>query len=140
MDGTIPRGQVSHVLEEISRMAAGYGLQVANVFHAGDGNLHPLILFDASDADEIRRAEQLGADILALSVAVGGAITGEHGVGIEKLGQMRSQFSEQELLQFEELKAAFDPLLILNPGKGIPILRRCQEYRALPARRAAAHD
>ena len=134
MDGTIPRGQVSHVLEEISRLASAYGLQVANVFHAGDGNLHPLILFDASDTDEIRRAEQLGADILQLSVAVGGAITGEHGVGIEKLKQMQVQFSEPELLQFEELKAAFDPLMILNPGKGIPILRRCQEYRALPAR------
>jgi glycolate oxidase len=134
MDGTIPRGQVSRVLNEISRMSQEYGLQVANVFHAGDGNLHPLILFDASDPAEVERAEAFGAAILELSVAVGGCITGEHGVGLEKLRQMPSQFSRQELLQLEEIKHAFDPQLTLNPGKGIPILKRCQEYRALPPR------
>lgn len=134
MDGTIPRGQVSFVLAEIARMASEAQLQVANVFHAGDGNLHPLILFDASNTDEVRRAEALGARILELSVEVGGCITGEHGVGLEKLQQMPQQFTEEELLTFEDIKAAFDPGLTLNPGKGIPILKRCQEYRALPAR------
>jgi glycolate oxidase len=132
MDGTIPRSRIADVLEEIARLADEYRLRVANVFHAGDGNLHPLILFDSADPDEVRRAEDLGAAILELSVAVGGCITGEHGVGLEKLRQMPAQFSESELMQFEELKAAFDENLLLNPGKGIPILRRCQEYRALP--------
>jgi glycolate oxidase len=131
MDGTIPRHQVSRVLVEISRMSSEYGLAVANVFHAGDGNLHPLILFDASDPEQIRRAEEFGARILELSVEVGGCITGEHGVGVEKLRQMPSQFSREELLQLEEIKYAFDPTMRLNPGKGIPILKRCQEYRAL---------
>jgi len=134
MDGTIPRGQVSRVLGEISRLSGEYGLAVANVFHAGDGNLHPLILYDASDPDQVRKAEAFGARILELSVAVGGCITGEHGVGLEKLQQMPSQFTETELLQLEEIKHAFDPHLTLNPGKGVPILRRCQEYRALPGR------
>lgn len=131
MDGSIPRGRIAEVLEEISRLARQFRLRVANVFHAGDGNLHPLILFDAADPDEWQRAEALGAAILELSVAVGGAITGEHGVGLEKLRQMPAQFSREELLQLEEIKAAFDPDLRLNPGKGIPILKRCQEYRAL---------
>jgi glycolate oxidase len=134
MDGTIPRGEVSRVLGEISRLSGEYGLAVANVFHAGDGNLHPLILYDASDPEQIQKAEAFGARILELSVAVGGCITGEHGVGLEKLQQMPSQFSAAELLQLEEIKHAFDPHLTLNPGKGVPILRRCQEYRALPAR------
>lgn len=134
MDGTIPRSRVAVVLEEIARLAAHYDLRVANVFHAGDGNLHPLILFDASDTEQLARAEKLGAAILEHSVSVGGCISGEHGVGLEKLRQMPTQFSEQELLQFEELKVAFDPHLLLNPGKGIPILKRCQEYRALPER------
>ncbi len=134
MDGTIPRGQVSRVLEEIARLSGEFGLRVANVFHAGDGNLHPLILFDASDPDSVARAEAFGARILELSVEVGGCITGEHGVGLEKLRQMPAQFSREELLQLEEIKAVFDPGLTLNPGKGIPILKRCQEYRALPAR------
>ncbi len=138
MDGTIPRSQVSRVLEEIARLSGEYGLRVANVFHAGDGNLHPLIMFDASDPDQVRRAEQFGADILELSVAVGGCITGEHGVGLEKLRQMPSQFSAAELHQLEDIKHAFDPGLTLNPGKGIPILKRCQEYRALPGRHS--HD
>lgn len=134
MDGTIPRSQVAYVLEEISRLSDFYQLPVANVFHAGDGNLHPLILFDASDAAEVRKAETLGGEILSLSVAVGGCLTGEHGVGVEKLSKMPEQFSEEELLQLEEIKAAFDPGMTLNPGKGIPVLKRCQEYRTLPAR------
>lgn len=134
MDGTIPRSRVSDVLEEIARLSQEYGLAVANVFHAGDGNLHPLIMFDASRPEEVRKAEQFGADILELSVAVGGCITGEHGVGLEKLRQMPSQFSAAELHQLEDIKHAFDPALTLNPGKGIPILKRCQEYRALPGR------
>jgi glycolate oxidase len=134
MDGTIPRGQVSFVLNEISRLSEEFGLRVANVFHAGDGNLHPLILFDSSKPGDTRRAEEFGARILELSVQVGGCITGEHGVGLEKLGQMSSQFEHAELLQFEDIKHAFDPALTLNPGKGVPILKRCQEYRALPAR------
>ena len=134
MDGTIPRGKVSLVLNEIYRLSKYYNLPVANVFHAGDGNLHPLILFDASDPAEIRKAEEFGGEILDLSVRVGGRISGEHGVGIEKLRKMPSQFTRQELLQLEDIKQAFDPALNLNPGKGIPILKRCQEYRALPAR------
>ncbi len=134
MDGTIPRGQVAYVLNEIYRLSKQYGLPVANVFHAGDGNLHPLILFDASDPEQVRQAESFGADILDLSVRVGGCLTGEHGVGVEKLRKMPSQFSPHELIQFEDIKYAFDPALNLNPGKGIPILKRCQEYRALPDR------
>ncbi len=134
MDGTIPRGKVSYVLEEISRLSAQYGLRVANVFHAGDGNLHPLILFDGGDPESIRKAEEFGAKILEMSVEVGGSITGEHGVGLEKIRQMPCQFGDEELHQFEEIKVAFDPHLNLNPGKGVPILKRCQEYRALPAR------
>jgi glycolate oxidase len=131
MDGTIPRGRVSEVLTEIARLAGEAGLRVANVFHAGDGNLHPLILYDSSRPDEIEKAERLGARILELSVEVGGCITGEHGVGVEKLRQMPAQFSDTELHQFERIKEAFDPRLLLNPGKGIPLLRNCQEYRAL---------
>jgi glycolate oxidase len=134
MDGTIPRAQISCVLEEIYRLAVHYELAVANVFHAGDGNLHPLILFDASDPGQVLRAHALGGEILDLSVRVGGCITGEHGVGVEKLRKMPSQFSALELLQFEEIKHAFDQHLNLNPGKGIPILKRCQEYRALPVK------
>ena len=134
MDGTIPRSQVSRVLNEIAALSVKYELQVANVFHAGDGNLHPLILFDASDPSQIRKAEQFGADILTLSVEVGGCITGEHGVGLEKLQQMTHQFSSTELALLEDIKHAFDPGLTLNPGKGVPILKRCQEYRSLPAR------
>jgi glycolate oxidase len=134
MDGTIPRGQVSRMLEEISRLSRHYDLRVANVFHAGDGNLHPLILFDSSDPVSVKKVEEFGGRILELSVEMGGCITGEHGVGLEKLRQMPVQFSTEELLQLEEIKAAFDPKLTLNPGKGIPILKRCQEYRSLPER------
>ena len=134
MDGTIPRGRIAEVLEAIAALANQYDLRVANVFHAGDGNLHPLILFDAKNSDEVKRAEALGAAILELSVEMGGSITGEHGVGLEKLPQMEAQFEREALVQFEELKAAFDPELRMNPGKGIPVLKRCQEYKALPAR------
>ena len=116
-------------------MAGKVGLRVANVFHAGDGNLHPLILYDSSRPDQVAAAERLGAQILELSVAVGGSITGEHGVGLEKLAQMPAQFSEVELRQFERIKAAFDPRLTLNPGKGIPLLKHCQEYRSLQRER-----
>jgi glycolate oxidase len=110
------------------------------VFHAGDGNLHPLILFDESVPGELERAEAFGAAILELCVRVGGCITGEHGVGIEKIRQMPLQFSEAELLQFERIKFAFDEAGLLNPGKGIPILRRCQEYRALDPTPAAGQS
>ena len=137
MDGTIPRGQISRVLTRIASLSRQYGLRVANVFHAGDGNLHPLILFDANVPGELERAEEFGGRILELCVEVGGCITGEHGVGIEKLRQMPAQFSDEEISQFMAVKAAFDPLGILNPGKGIPTLRQCQEYRSL--KKGASH-
>ncbi|MFK7731773.1 MAG: FAD-linked oxidase C-terminal domain-containing protein [Pseudomonadales bacterium] len=133
MDGTIPRGQLSHVLTEMQRMSEEYGLRVANVFHAGDGNLHPLILFDASKPGETERTEEFGGRILELCVEVGGCITGEHGVGVEKLRQMSVQFNPQEIEQFHRVKAAFDPSGTLNPGKGVPVLKNCQEYRAIDA-------
>ncbi|WXG55289.1 MAG: FAD-linked oxidase C-terminal domain-containing protein [Candidatus Sedimenticola sp. (ex Thyasira tokunagai)] len=131
MDGTIPRSQLAYVLTEIEQLSQSYGLRVANVFHAGDGNLHPLILFDTSVPGELEKAEALGARILELSVEVGGCITGEHGVGVEKIRQMHKQFGELELAQFHAIKAAFDCHGILNPGKGIPELKRCQEYRSI---------
>lgn len=131
MDGTIPRRQISNVLSAISDLSAKYGLRVANVFHAGDGNLHPLILFDAGNPDELERAEELGGKILELCVQAGGTITGEHGVGLEKLRQMPAQFSDDEIEQFLSIKEAFDPKFSLNPGKGIPSLKQCQEYRSL---------
>lgn len=127
MDGTIPRKQLAHVLQQIGAMAEACGLSVVNVFHAGDGNLHPLILYDANRAGDFEKAETLGGRILELCVAVGGAITGEHGVGHEKLGQMCVQFQAAELTQFHRLKQAFDPLGLLNPGKAIPTLHRCAE-------------
>lgn len=133
MDGTIPRGQLAHVLGEMQRLSDYYQLRVANVFHAGDGNLHPLILFDANVPGEFEKTEEFGAKILELCVEVGGCITGEHGVGIEKIRQMPVQFNQQELLQFSAIKHAFDPQELLNPGKGIPLLKRCQEYRSLDA-------
>jgi glycolate oxidase len=134
MDGTIPRGRLGHVLAEIERMSARYGLRVANVFHAGDGNLHPLILFDANDPGEVAKAEEFGGKILELCVAVGGCITGEHGVGLEKLRQMPTQFGATEMLQFHAIKDAFDADARLNPGKGVPVLKLCQEYRSLELR------
>ena len=130
MDGTIPRRELGRVLLGISSLSAKYGLRVANVFHAGDGNLHPLILFDASRPGELARTEALGHDILSLCIDAGGCITGEHGVGIEKLKQMTLQFSDAELQQLHAVRRAFDPNGLLNPGKGIPELKRCQEYRS----------
>jgi len=137
MDGTIPRHQLAVVLREMQRMSEQFGLRVANVFHAGDGNLHPLILFDESVPGELERAEAFGAAILELCVRVGGCITGEHGVGMEKIRQVPLQFSEAELTQLGLIKLAFDGGELLNPGKGIPILRRCQEYRSLDLRAAS---
>jgi glycolate oxidase len=137
MDGTIPRGQLANVLTKMEQRASDLGLRVANVFHAGDGNLHPLILFDDSIEGEFVKAEQLGAWILEYCVQVGGCITGEHGVGIEKIRQMPIQFNDQEITQFHAVKAAFDPLGTLNPGKGIPLLKNCQEYRSLRQLKAA---
>ena len=128
MDGTIPRRHLARVLKAIVAMEAEYGLRCANVFHAGDGNLHPLILFDANIPEELERAERFGAAILELCVAVGGTVTGEHGVGIEKINQMCVQFSRPELDFFLSLKKGFDPQGLLNPEKVIPTLARCAEY------------
>jgi glycolate oxidase len=128
MDSTIPRRRVADILEAIQEMERKYRLRCVNVFHAGDGNLHPLILFDANDADQLHRCEQFGADILETSVAMGGTVTGEHGVGIEKLNSMCVQFSAAEMEQMRALKRAFDPAELLNPGKVIPTLNRCAEY------------
>ena len=138
MDGTIPRRALPEVLRRTAELSEEYGLRVANVFHAGDGNMHPLILFDANQPGELERTEALGGRILELCVEVGGTITGEHGVGIEKINQMCVQFSPAELAQFHAVKAAFDPEGLLNPGKGVPTPRRCSEYRQLPGR-AHAH-
>jgi glycolate oxidase len=139
MDGTIPRSQLARVLTEMEKLSAHYGLRVANVFHAGDGNLHPLILFDANVEGEFERTEAFGGDILNLCVDVGGSITGEHGVGMEKIRQMPNQFGDPEVRQFHGIKQAFDSHGILNPGKGVPTLRQCQEYRAIgPLRQPSA--
>lgn len=131
MDGTIPRRELPRVLTEISEASHRFGLQVANVFHAGDGNLHPLILYDGNAEGELERAEQLGAEILHLCVQAGGTVTGEHGVGMEKIDSMCEQFSAAELEQFHALKAAFDPDGLLNPGKAVPTLNRCAELGAM---------
>ena len=128
IDGTIPRKSLPFVLAEMGRLAEVHGLEVANVFHAGDGNLHPLILYDANLEGDLEKAEALGGAILELCVSVGGSITGEHGVGREKINQMCVQFSPAEVSAFHALKAAFDPLGLLNPGKAIPTLARCAEY------------
>ncbi len=127
MDSTIPRRCLAEMLRAIAAMEDKHRLRCVNVFHAGDGNLHPLILFDANDADELHRAEAFGAEILELSVAMGGTVTGEHGVGVEKLGSMCVQFSDAERHAFEGVKRAFDPEGLLNPGKVIPTLTRCAE-------------
>ncbi len=127
MDGTIPRKHLAGVLARIGELSREYGLRVANVFHAGDGNLHPLILYDANKADELARAEELGGKILELCVQVGGTITGEHGVGVEKINQMCAQFTRAELATFHRVKEAFDPHGLLNPGKAVPTLHRCAE-------------
>jgi glycolate oxidase len=135
MDGTIPRRRLPEVLKRTAELSREYGLPVANVFHAGDGNMHPLILYNANNPGELERTEELGGKILELCVAVGGTITGEHGVGIEKINQMCVQFEPDELEQFRAIKRAFDPDELLNPGKGVPTPRRCSEYRTLGAHR-----
>ena len=127
MDGTIPRGQLALVLRRMSEMSTRYGLRVANVFHAGDGNLHPLILYDANVPGELEKAEAFGSDILKLCVEVGGVLTGEHGVGVEKRDLMPEMFSEEDLKQQQRVKCAFDPNSLLNPGKVFPTLHRCAE-------------
>jgi len=127
MDGTIPRGQLAHVLNRMNALSEQYGLRVANVFHAGDGNLHPLILFDSNTPGETEKAEAFGADILKLCVEVGGVLTGEHGVGIEKRDLMGEMFTEDDMKQQQRLKCAFDPGHLLNPGKVYPTLHRCAE-------------
>jgi glycolate oxidase len=131
MDGTIPRGRLAEVLREIAILSERHGLRVANVFHAGDGNLHPLILYDANQPGEIERAEEFGADILKLCVEVGGVLTGEHGVGVEKRDLMGTMFDETDLAHQERLKCAFDPDGLLNPGKVFPELHRCAELGRL---------
>jgi glycolate oxidase len=131
IDGTIPRRSLPDVLEAIERLSTAHGLAVANVFHAGDGNLHPLILYDAQGPGELERAEALGGAILELCVAVGGSITGEHGVGREKINQMCAQFAPKEIETFFAIKAAFDPKGLLNPGKAIPTLARCIDHGAM---------
>jgi glycolate oxidase len=128
MDGTIPRRRLGEVLKVIQALEHKYRLRCPNVFHAGDGNLHPLILFDDADADSVARAEAFGADILELCVQLGGTVTGEHGVGVEKLNQMCSQFDRATLDAFLAVRTAFDPAGLLNPGKVVPTLHRCAEY------------
>ena len=131
MDGTIPKRYLAKVLKQIEQLSTQYGLLVANVFHAGDGNLHPLILYNADNEGELEKAELLGGDILKLSVEVGGSITGEHGVGVEKINYMCFQFNPDELQQFHAVKFAFDEKSLLNPGKAVPTLNRCAEFGAM---------
>ena len=128
MDGTIPKRKLGEVLQFIAAMEKKYGLRCPNVFHAGDGNLHPLILFDANDAEQLRRTEEFAAEVLEKCVQVGGTITGEHGVGVEKINQMCVQFRPAELETFRAIKDAFDPGGLLNPGKAVPTLARCAEF------------
>ena len=135
MDSTIPRKRLADILLAIAEMEKKYRLRCCNVFHAGDGNLHPLILFDANDPDELHRCEQFGAEILETSVALGGTVTGEHGVGIEKLASMCVQFSPEEREQMFAVKRAFDSAELLNPGKVIPLLSRCAEYGKMHVRK-----
>jgi glycolate oxidase len=141
MDGTIPRARLGEVLRFIGAMEKKYGLRCPNVFHAGDGNLHPLILFDANNADELQRTEAFAAEVLEKCIAVGGTITGEHGVGVEKIDQMCAQFSDAELALFHAVKRVFDPAGLLNPGKAVPTLARCAEFghRHVHVADAAAH-
>jgi glycolate oxidase len=127
MDGTIPRHKLPLVLTRMNEMSREYGLRVANVFHAGDGNLHPLILYDANEPGELEKAEAFGAEILKLCVEVGGVLTGEHGVGVEKRDLMGEMFSDIDLKQQQRIKCAFDPASLLNPGKMFPTLHRCAE-------------
>jgi glycolate oxidase len=134
MDGTIPRAKLSHVLSSMREMSKKYELRVANVFHAGDGNLHPLILYDANKPGELERAEAFGADILKLCVEVGGVLTGEHGVGVEKRDLMPTMFNEVDLAHQERVKCAFDAKGLLNPGKVFPTLHRCAELGRMHVR------
>ncbi|MGH8706380.1 MAG: FAD-linked oxidase C-terminal domain-containing protein [Burkholderiales bacterium] len=134
MDGTIPRKRLGEILNFIAGLEKKYGLRCPNVFHAGDGNLHPLILFDANDPDELHRTEQFAAEVLEKCVAVGGTITGEHGVGVEKINQMCVQFRPEELEAFHAVKRAFDPKGLLNPGKAVPTLARCAEFGRMHVR------
>jgi glycolate oxidase len=134
MDSTIPRKRLADMLDAIATLEEQHQLRCLNVFHAGDGNLHPLILFDANDPDQLHRAEAFGADILETSVAMGGTVTGEHGVGIEKLNSMCVQFTPEEREQMFAIKRAFDPQGLLNPGKVIPTLHRCAEYGRMVVR------
>lgn len=131
IDGTIPRRHLSYVLQRMDELSTEYGLPIANVFHAGDGNLHPLIMFDAGKPGELHRTEELGSRILQLCVEVGGTVTGEHGVGVEKINEMCVQFDADTLTQFHSVKAAFDPEGLLNPGKAVPTLQRCAEFGAM---------
>lgn len=131
IDGTIKRRDLAAVLDKIEQLSDEYKLKVANVFHAGDGNLHPLVLYDVNKPGDLEKAEELGGKILELCVDMGGTITGEHGVGIEKINQMCVQFEDKELLQFHAVKNAFDPDGILNPGKAVPTLHRCAEFGAM---------
>ncbi len=135
IDGTIPRRSLGHVLTKINQLSAQYQLRVANVFHAGDGNLHPLILYDANVPGELEKTEELGSRILQLCIEVGGTITGEHGVGVEKIGEMCIQFSDDEREQFHGIRRCFDPKSLLNPGKAIPTLARCAEHNAMHVHR-----
>jgi glycolate oxidase len=128
MDGTIPKKALARVLDAIAELSRKYGLRCMNVFHAGDGNLHPLILYDANEPGQLEKTEAFGAEILELSIAVGGTITGEHGVGVEKIDAMCMQFHTAELATFHGIKAAFDPQTLLNPGKAVPTLHRCAEF------------
>ena len=137
MDGTIPRRRLPEVLERMAEMSGRYGLGVANVFHAGDGNLHPLILYDANRPGELDRAEAFGNEILRLCVEVGGVLTGEHGVGVEKRDLMPVMFSDIDMAQQERIKLAFDPRRLLNPGKVFPLLHRCAEVGRMHVHRGA---
>ncbi len=134
MDGTIPRRCLPEVLARYEQLAAEYGMMIANVFHAGDGNLHPVVFYDASKPGEMARSEELGGKLLEICVEVGGTITGEHGVGIEKLKQMCVQFRENELAMFHAVKAVFDPAGLLNPGRAVPELKRCSEWGGMHVR------
>jgi glycolate oxidase len=127
MDGTIPRARLPEVLERMAALSERFALRVANVFHAGDGNLHPLILYDANKPGELERAEDFGAEILRLCVEVGGVLSGEHGIGVEKRDLMGAMFDEVDLNQQQRVKCAFDPDGLLNPGKMFPELHRCAE-------------
>jgi len=131
MDGTIPRARLAEVLARIRALSERHGLAVANVFHAGDGNLHPLVLYDANEPGQVERAEAFGVDILKLCVEVGGVLTGEHGVGVEKRDLMGTMFDEGDLAHQQRLKCAFDPDGLLNPGKVFPQLHRCAELGRL---------